>query len=101
MLRVLKLLGNIEEKTQELYTLTYIDTALQVTTPYVSASVFSNMFTAMGKMLSSYMYALDNVTREIYPDSMDTIECNITKDSAKIRTKERLYEWTVRATNLK
>lgn len=91
----------MEEKVQELYTLTYLDTALQVTTPYVSASVFNDMFTAMGSMLSSYMYALDNVKREIYPESMDTIEHRITKDSATIRTKERLYEWTVRATNLK
>ena len=91
----------MEEKVQELYTLTYLDTALQVTTPYVSASVFSDMLTAMGSMLSSYMHTLDDVKREIYPESIDSIECNITKDSAKIRTKERLYEWTVRATNLK
>ena len=91
----------MEEKVQELYILTYLDTALQVTTPYVSASVFSDMLTAMGSMLSSYMHTLDDVKREIYHESIDSIECNITKDSAKIRTKERLYKWTVRATNLK
>lgn len=93
----------MEEKVQELYTLTYLDSLLSLTirTPYVSVSVYSDMFAAMGNMLSSYMYALENITKEIYPDSIDTVEHKITKDYAMIRTKDHLYEWTVRATNLK
>ena len=93
----------MEEKVQELYTLTYLDSSLSldIRTPYVLVSVYSDKFAAMGNMLSSYMYALENVTKEIYPDSIDTVEHKITKDSAMIRTKDRLYEWTVRATNLK
>ena len=93
----------MEEKVQELYTLSYLDSLLSLTiqTPYVSTSVYSDMFAAMGNMLSSYTYTLENVTKEIYPDSIDTVEHNITKDSAMILTKDRLYEWTVRATNLK
>ena len=93
----------MEEKVQELYTLTYIDSSLSLTirTPYVSTSVYSDMFAAMGNMLSSYMYTLENVKKEIYPDSIDTVEHKITKDSAMILTKDRLYEWTVRSTNPK
>ena len=93
----------MEEKVQELYTLSYLDSLLSLTiqTPYVSTSVYSDMFAAMGNMLSSYTYTLENVKKEIYPDSIDTVEHNITKDSAMILTKDRLYEWTVRATNLK
>lgn len=93
----------MEEKIQKLYTLTYLDSLLSLTirTPYVSTSVYSDMFAAMGNMLSSYMYTLEDVEKNIYPDSIDTVEHNLTKDSAMIRTKDHLYEWTVRATNLK
>ena len=37
----------------------------------------------------------------VVADSVDTVEHNIRKDYAMIRTKDHLYEWTVRATNLK